>query len=108
MKLLVTFVVVQAVTAPSIGQLLAFGGALLTSFGLSRVKGLDTTVTNSAVFRKLQPVITLGGAFLAPVVAQKLGVTIDPASWSAAPLATVVTIAGAELGSIIKRSTPQP
>lgn len=89
---------------PSVGQVLALGGALLTSFGLSKAKGLDTTVTNSVVFRKLQPVITLGGAFLAPVIAQKLGVQIDPAAWGAAPLATVITIAGAELGSIIKRS----
>ncbi len=89
---------------PTVGQLFAFGGALLTSFGLSKAKGLDTTVTNSAVFRKLQPVITLGGAFLAPVIAQKLGVQIDPSSWAAAPLATVITIAGAELSGIIRRS----
>lgn len=89
---------------PTLGQALALGGALLTSFGLSKAKGLDTTVTNSAVFRKLQPVITLGGAFLAPLIAQKLGVQIDPSAWAAAPLSTVVTITGAELGSIIKRS----
>lgn len=104
--LLAVLVLVQAAT-PSLGQLLAFGGALLTAFGLSKVKNLDTTVTNSQVFRKLQPVITLGGAFLAPWLAGHVGVTIDPSAWSAAPLATVVTIAGAELGSIIKRSTPQ-
>jgi hypothetical protein len=89
---------------PTVGQFLALGGALLTSFGLGKVKGLDTTVTNSTVFRKLQPVITLGGAFLAPLIAQKLGVTIDPSAWGAAPLATVITITGAELGSIIHRS----
>ncbi len=89
---------------PTVGQFLAVGGALLTSFGLGKVKGLDTTVTNSTVFRKLQPLITLGGAFLAPFVAAKVGVQIDPSAWAAAPLATVVTITGAELGSIIKRS----
>lgn len=92
---------------PSLGQLLAFGGAILTSFGLSKVKGLDTSITNSPVFRKLQPLVTLGGAFAAPWLAQHVGIAVDPATWTAAPLATVVTIAGAELGSIIKRSTPQ-
>ena len=98
--------ILQAATPslPTVGQFLAVGGALLTSFGLSKVKGLDTTVTNSSVFRKLQPVLTLGGAFLAPLIANKLGVQIDPSAWAAAPLATVVTITGAELGSIIKRS----
>ena len=89
---------------PSVGTLLMYGGALLTSYGLSKAKTLDTSVTNSPWFRKVQPVITLGGAFLAPYLASKLGVSIDPSSWGQAPLATVITVAGAEVLSIIKRS----
>src|SRR6267142_2816920 len=103
LSVLTVFLLVQVVAAPTVGQLLALGGAVLTSFGLSKVKGLDTRVTNSAVFRKLQPVITLGGAFLGPYLAGKLGVSIDPAAWAAAPLATVVTVTGAELSSILRR-----
>jgi len=56
------------------------------------------------VFRKLQPLVTLGGAFAAPWLASKLGVQIDPGAWTAAPLGTVITIAGAELLGIIRRS----
>lgn len=94
----------QAAPALTLGSFLALGGALLTSFGLSKVKGLDTAVTNSQTFRKLQPLVTLGGAFLAPYLGAKFGVQLDPSTWVAAPLATVVTITGAELGAMIRRS----
>ncbi len=90
---------------PSVGTLLAYGGALLTSFGLSKVKGLDTAVTNSPVFRKVQPLVTLAGAAFLPWLGAKLGVQLDPGSLAAAPLATVVTVVGAELLSILRRST---
>ena len=99
----VLLVLVQ-MAQPTLGQFLALGGAVLTSFGLSKVKNLDTSVTNSAVFRKLQPAITLGGAFLAPYLGAKLGVSVDPGTWSAAPIATLMAVTGAELGSIIRRS----
>jgi hypothetical protein len=108
MMLLALFVLMQA-TGPQLppatwGTAITLGGALLTSFLLSKAKKLDTSVTNSGVFRKVQPVITLGGAFLAPYLAQHLGVTIDPGSWAAAPLATVATIVGAELMAIGQRT----
>ena len=107
--LLLTLMLLLQTTGPQLppatwGTAITLGGALVTSFLLGKAKGIDSTITASPVFRKLQPVLTLGGAFLAPYLAQHLGVTIDPASWAAAPLATVATIVGAELMAIGQRT----
>lgn len=96
----------QAVTSGAgVGALITYAGAVATSALLGVVKKTDTTVTNSAVFRKLQPFITLGGAFLAPWAATHLGATVDPAVFAQAPLASLVTIGGAELLSLLQRKT---
>jgi hypothetical protein len=82
----------------------ASGGALATSALLGGVKNLDSQVVRSTLFRKVQPGITLGGALLAPFLAAKLGVQVNPGQWSAAPLATVFTLMVAEGIGILKRS----
>lgn len=94
------------ITGPgsALGALFAAGGALATSALLGGVKTLDTRVTRSTLFRKVQPGITLGGALLAPLIASKLGVAVDPSQWSAAPLATVFTLMVAEGIGVLKRS----
>lgn len=92
-------------TADTLGTLWAWGGAFATAAILSGTKKMDTTVTNSKLFRKIQPLITLAGAFAAPLVAGKLGVQIDPAAYGAAPASTVAAILTAELLGILKRST---
>ena len=94
------------ITGPgsAIGALFATGGALVTSALLGGVKTLDSRVVRSTVFRKAQPIVTLGGALLAPLIASKLGVAVDPSQWSAAPLATVFTVVLAEGLGILKRS----
>ncbi len=89
-----------AVTNP-LSALLTFGGAAATSAILGGVKSLDYKVTNAPLFRKAQPLITLGGAFLTPWVAQHIGVNVDPASFATAPVATVAAITGAELLSLL-------
>ena len=91
-----------------LSALIALGGAVATSYVLSKVKGLDTAITSSGLFRKLQPVITLGGAFLAPWVAQKVGVSVDPSAFTAAPLATVVAVTSAELLSLLTKKLSPP
>jgi hypothetical protein len=103
--LTVIVLLLQQATPSPIGQLLAFAGAVGTSYLLGFAKKLDTTVTNAPLFRKLQPLVTLGGAFLAPWVASHMGVTIDPSAFAAAPLATVATIAAAELLSLFAKKT---
>lgn len=94
------------ITGPTsaLGALFAAGGALATSAILGGVKNLDSQIVRSTVFRKVQPVITLGGALLAPLIAAKLGVQADPSQWSAAPLATVFTLVIAEGIGALKRS----
>lgn len=79
--------------AGSFGSLWAFAGAFATSAALAFVKTFDTTLTSSALFRKLQPVITLAGAWLLGQV----GATVDPVALTTAPLATVAAVTVAEL-----------
>lgn len=86
-----------------LSALIALGGAMLTSTLLGGVKKLDTSITNAPLFRKLQPVITLGGAFLMPWVASHVGVNVDPSALAAAPIATIATITGAELLSLFTK-----
>lgn len=75
-------------------------GAVVTSGLLAAGKTLDTKVTNSSVFRKMQPAITLGGALLAPTLAHY---SVDPTTFAAAPLATVGAVLGAELLSLFTK-----
>jgi drug/metabolite transporter (DMT)-like permease len=92
------------VAAP-LGVLWTIGGAVLTSFLLGQAKTLDTTVTNSPLVRKLQPAITLGGAYLAPWLATHVGgFTLDPSAFAVAPFATLATVLGAELAAIGHRT----
>lgn len=93
----------QASGGDPFSNLLAYGGAFLTSALLGGAKRLDTQITNAPLFRKLQPFITLGGAFLAPLIASKVGLNVDPSAFTAAPIATVVTIGAAELLSLITK-----
>src|SRR5260370_12315895 len=81
-------------------QALAYVGALATSALLGVVKKLDTTVTNSSLFRKLQPVVVLGGAVAMPWIVSHTGLTVDPQAFASAPLATVATVTVAELLSL--------
>lgn len=90
-------------TAAAFGNLWAYGGALVTSALLSAVKKTDTSLTNSTVFRKLQPVITLAGAFGAAALAAHGGPTIDPSTFASAPLATVVSVTAVELLSLFTK-----
>ena len=96
-----------AVVAPHldpVSTLFAVGGAFATSAILAGAKKFDTRVTNATLFRKVQPLITLGGAFLSPLIAQKLGVQIDPSAYGAAPASAIAAVAAAELLGILKRS----
>jgi len=77
-------------------------GAVATSAVLAASKTFDTRFTNSTLFRKLQPVFTLGGAYLAPVLASH-GLAIDPSTFAAAPLATTGAIVAAELLSLFRK-----
>jgi hypothetical protein len=90
--------------ADTLGGVLAVVGALGTSAVLGLVKGLDTKVTQAPLFRKLQPVITLGGAFAAPWLAAHVGVAVDPSAFAAAPVATVAAITVAELVALVRGS----
>jgi len=87
--------------------LLAYGGALGTSALLGLSKKADTAITNSSFYRKLQPFITLGGAFLVPWVAAHTGVAVDPSAFAVAPTATVVTIGAVELLSLLTKRKPK-
>lgn len=100
-----TYVALQAggASAPTLGSLIALAGAVATSFALAGVKKTDTSISNSDVFKKLQPFITLGGAYFAPWLSAKLGVQVDPQAFAAAPLATVITIGSAELLSLAQK-----
>src|SRR6266545_2019568 len=99
-------VAAQAVPSDPLSSLFAYAGAVATSAALGAVKGLDLRVTNAPLFRKLQPVITLGGAFLVPWVAQHAGVPIDPGALASAPVATIATITAAELLSLVFKRRP--
>jgi hypothetical protein len=96
--------VVQAANAgtpdvtQAFGNLWAYVGAFATSAALAGLKKVDTSITNSGLFRKLQPVITLGGAFAASALASHTRVTFDPTTLASAPLATVAAVTLAELG----------
>lgn len=100
-----TVAVAQATTDPTaaFGNLWAYAGALATSAALGGVKSLDTRLTNSPWFRKLQPVITLAGAFGAAALASHGGPSIDPSAFASAPLATVATVTAAELLSLLQK-----
>lgn len=98
---------VQTASTPDLGaafgNLWAYAGAIATTAALGAVKGLDTKLTNAPLFRKLQPLITLGGAFGAAALANKTGVTFDPSTLASAPIATVVALTIAELGSLLTK-----
>lgn len=84
-------------------DLLAIAGAVGTSALLAVSKQFDSRVTSAPLFRKLQPAITLAGAFFAPFLAAH---GVSSASLTTAPLATVGAIVGAELTALLtKRGT---
>ncbi len=89
----------------ALGIALAAMGAIATSSALAWSKTTDAKIVQKPLFRKLQPVFTLGGALFAPWFASKLGMPIDTSAFGAAPVATLATVVGAELLAIIKRST---
>lgn len=95
----------QATTDPTaaFGNLWAYAGALATSAALGGVKTLDTRLTNATWFRKLQPAITLAGAFGAAALASHGGPPIDPSAFASAPLATVATVTAVELLSLFRK-----
>ncbi len=87
----------------AVGQLVSYGGAILTSLLLGTTHHFDSRITSTRAFRKAQPLITLAGAFAAPWVAQHLGATLDPSAFAAAPTATLATIAASELLSLFSK-----
>jgi len=99
--------VLQAVadTTNAWGMLFNFAGAFATSAILAQAKKTDFSLTNSALFRKFQPVLTLAGAFAAPYVASWASSGVDISGLGAAPIATVGTVVAAELLAMLKRST---
>lgn len=105
-------VVVQAISdtvisTDPVSNLLTLAGGVASVFVLGAVKRTDSRVTNSKVFRKLQPFLALGGALGLPLLAGKIGVQVDPQALLNAPLATIVSIGAAELSTLItKRRTP--
>ncbi len=102
-----TVVVMLQVVQPAdpVSNLVTFAGGLGVVAVLGAVKHLDTSVTNSSLYRKLQPLIALGGTFAVPWAAAHLGVALDPNALANAPLATVVSIGAAELLSLLQRKT---
>lgn len=86
------------------GTLFTAVGAVGTSAVLGMAKRTDAKVFRSPLFRKLQPVITLGGALFAPWVASHASSHVDITGLGAAPIATLATVVGAELLAMIKRS----
>ena len=89
--------------AAAFGNLWAYAGALATTAVLGGVKSLDTKITNATLFRKLQPVFTLAGAFGAAALASHGGPTVDPSMFTSAPLATVVSVTAVELLSLFTK-----
>lgn len=86
----------------AIATLISFGGAAATSLLLGATKSLDNRLTSSRGFRKAQPLIVLGGALLAPLIASKTGMQIDPQAFAAAPAATFAVIAARELLTLLQ------
>ena len=82
-------------TANAWGALFAAAGAVGTSYLLGAVKKTDLSVAKSAVFRKVQPAITLLGAIAAPWVASQASSHVDISGLGAAPVATLATVVGA-------------
>jgi len=95
-------------TAQAFGNFWAYAGALATSAILGGVKKLDTSVTNSSLFRKLQPVITLAGSFGLAALAAHGGPSVDPSMLTTAPVATLAAITIAELLGMLQRSVRLP
>jgi len=89
----------------AVGIALTALGAIATSSALAFAKKKDVAILNVPVFRKLQPMFTLVGALATPWLAGKLGMPIDASAFGAAPLTTLLTVMGAEMLAIIKRST---
>lgn len=92
-------------TAQAWGNVLTAVGALGTSFVLAQVKKTDFAIAKSPLFKKLQPVLTLAGAALAPWVASQASSGVDISGLGAAPAATLATVVAAELLAMLKRST---
>jgi hypothetical protein len=107
-KVAVAAMIMQAVevSGDPVSNLIMLAGAAASVYTLGAVKRLDTRVTNSKAFRKLQPFLALGGAIGLPLLAGKIGVQIDPQALVNAPLATLVSIGAAELSTLVRRRTP--
>lgn len=87
------------------GDLFSFVGAFGVAGVLGFAKKSDAKLFQQPLFRKLQPVITLAGAALAPWVASIASSHVDISGFGAAPIATLSAVVGAELLAMIKRST---
>jgi len=97
--------ILQAIEPNYWGDLFALVGAVGTSGILGMAKRTDAKIFRNPVFRKLQPFITLAGAVAAPYVAQYASSGVDISGLGAAPIATVMTVVGAELLAMLRRST---
>src|SRR5262245_65227141 len=98
--------VLQQQPVDVVSAVLAVVGAYGTSALLAQTKKLDYKLVQVPIFKKLQPVITLAGAFAAPILASKLGVRFDPSVYSVAPISAIGAITTAELLAIARRSIP--
>lgn len=86
------------------GTLFAAVGAIGTSAVLGMAKRTDAKIFRSPLFRKIQPALTLLGAVAAPWVASQASSGVDISGLGAAPVATLMTVVGAELLAMFKRS----
>lgn len=100
-KIAVAAVLIQgvAVSGDPLSNLIVAAGAAVSVYALGAVKRTDSKITNSPVYRKLQPFLALGGAIGLPLLAGKIGVQVDPQALLNAPLATLFSVGVAELGS---------
>ena len=100
-KVAVAAVLIQGVqvSGDPLSNLLVAASAAASVFALGAVKRTDSSITNSPIYRKLQPFLALGGAIGLPLLAGKIGVQIDPQALLNAPLATLVSIGAGELGN---------
>lgn len=86
------------------GLLFTAVGAVGTSAVLGMAKRTDAKIFRSPFFRKLQPVLTLVGAVAAPWVAHQASSGVDISGLGQAPIVTLMTVVGAELLAMVKRS----
>lgn len=99
----VTALPLQQANADPVTTLATFGAAFVATTLLGTVKKVDVKITQAPIFRKLQPFIALGLTVGGTWVSQRLGAPVDPAAFTAAPLATLTAIGASELFSLVTR-----